>query len=68
MGDWPAHQVREVAWKQAYRSGPREDCMLTTVTVHLPPHIGAVPLILDGRTLASIEEAPRTDSWRGPPR
>jgi Fic family protein len=59
MGDWPAHQVREVAWKQAYRSGPREDRMLTSVTVHLPPHITVVPLTLDGPTMASMEAAAR---------
>lgn len=59
MGDWPAHETREMAWVQAYRSGPREDRMLRSITVHLPPHIAAVPLTLDGRTMASIEAAAR---------
>jgi Fic family protein len=59
MGDWPPHQPRKVAWAQAYRSGPREDRMLRSITVHLPPHIAAVPLTLDGRTMASMEAAAR---------
>lgn len=59
MGDWPAHEVREVAWAQAYRSGPREDRMLSSITVRLPPQITTVPLTLEGPTTASIEAAAR---------
>jgi Fic family protein len=59
MGDWPAHGTREVGWTQSYRSGPREDRMLTSITVSLPPHIATVPLSLDGATVASIEAAAR---------
>jgi Fic family protein len=59
MGDWPAHDAREVPWSQAYRSGTRADRMLRSVTVQLPPHIGAVRLNLDGPTMASVEAAAR---------
>jgi Fic family protein len=59
MGDWPAHESREVPWAQAYRSGPREDRMLRTVRVRLPPHIGTAPLSLDGRVMAAMEHAAR---------
>jgi Fic family protein len=59
MGDWPAHGTREVGWTQSYRSGPREDRMLTSITVSLPPYIATAPLSLDGATVASIEAAAR---------
>ncbi len=59
MSDWPAHETREVPWAQAYRSGPREDRMLRSINVQLPPHIADVPLSLDGRTMASMEDAAR---------
>jgi hypothetical protein len=59
MSDWPAHEAREVPWAQAYRSGPREDRMLRSISVRLPPHIADLPLALDGRTMASMEAAAR---------
>ena len=38
-GTWPAHTSATVPWKSGSGRGPREDRMLTEVTVSLPPEI-----------------------------
>ncbi len=54
--DWPVHGHEVRPWKSSVR-GPKEDRMLTEVTVSLPPHILTLDLPLPGDVLAAVERA-----------
>ncbi len=53
---WPAHTRQPRPWHQRARSGTREDRMMSTVDVSLPPFIADRPMSLSG-PLASATEA-----------
>jgi len=53
MQAWPQHTAHLMPWMSARRSGPREDRMLTEVTVSVPPEIaGLTPPQMPERDLA----------------
>ncbi|MEX2486601.1 MAG: Fic family protein [Nitriliruptoraceae bacterium] len=57
--DWPAHSTREVAWSQAYRSGPEADRRVTSITVAIPPRIASVSTaaVVDSAVATQLETA-----------
>lgn len=55
--DWPAHTSEVRPWKQAARQGPREDRMVTEVTVSLPPLIAEIGHNIPGHLWPGIDQA-----------
>jgi len=56
---WPRHRHEPRAWQQAIRSGAKEDQMLRTITVSLPPMIADQDLTLDSYLATDVELAMR---------
>src|SRR5664279_3534836 len=56
---WPRHKHEPRAWQQASRGGAKEDRMLRTITVAIPPMIADQDLTLDSELVADIESAMR---------
>ncbi len=57
--DWPAHQRETRPWSQAFRQGPREDRMFSSVDVWLPPMIADREPILTSALVSSMDAAAR---------
>ncbi|MFN8082020.1 MAG: Fic family protein [Kineosporiaceae bacterium] len=57
--EWPAHRHEVRPWRQRFRAGTRDDRMLSTITVSLPPLIADRSLVLDGTLAADLEAAMR---------
>lgn len=56
---WPAHTHETRSWDQGIRGGTREDRMLTSVTMSLPPLIAEESIVVGGELAADIEAAMR---------
>lgn len=56
---WPAHTREVRPWSQARRQGPKEDRMLASVEVSLPPMIAKQDAALTSELVVSIDEAAR---------
>lgn len=53
----PAHTSEPRAWRQEFRGGTREDRLLDTVTVSLPPHISSMHVTLPSDLARTVEAA-----------
>lgn len=58
-GTWPAHTSLTVPWKSGSGRGPREDRMLTQVTVSLPPEIADLDYTAPRALLPLLDAAAR---------
>ncbi len=56
---WPTSTSQTRPWAQKVRSGSREDRMLTSVEVSLPPRIANEPVLIGGALAGYIETAMR---------
>lgn len=56
---WPAHEREVVAWKQAQRQGTKDDRMLTSVEVWLPPMIADRDIELSSHLVTAMSDAVR---------
>lgn len=69
-GAWPAHRVEIRPWRQAQRSGSRDDRMLREITVSLPARIAEASVPIDAELAARLEDALRDiadlDATRAP--
>ena len=54
---WPAHGIETRPWAQGIRAGTREDRMLRSVDVSLPPHIADEQLVVSSQLASDIERA-----------
>jgi Fic family protein len=54
---WPAHEHQTRPWQQASRGGTRDDRMLRTITVSLPPSIASRDIDLDSALATEVESA-----------
>ena len=54
---WPAHGLETRPWAQGIRAGTREDRMLRSVDVSLPPHIADEQLVVSSQLASDIERA-----------
>lgn len=54
---WPAHTVEGRAWTQIIRGGTKEDRMLSSIEVSLPPLIAAEQLLVGGKLASDVEQA-----------
>lgn len=57
--DWPAHTRETRPWSQIHRQGPREDRMLSSVDVWLPPMISERDPVLTSALVSLMEGAAR---------
>lgn len=54
---WPPHRLEPRDWAQAHRGGTRDDRMLRSIVVSLPPLIADRPIALNSETAADLEAA-----------
>lgn len=57
--NWPPHRREVRAWQQTSRGGAKEDRMLRTITVSLPPMIANQAFVLDSELATNVETAMR---------
>ncbi|MGH8963149.1 MAG: Fic family protein [Jatrophihabitantaceae bacterium] len=57
--NWPPHRHEARAWRQANRGGTKEDRMLRSIKVSLPPMIASQDLSLDSALVTDVESAMR---------
>lgn len=58
-GTWPAHTSTTIPWKSGSGRGPRDDRMLTEVTVSLPPKIADVDYTAPRELIRLLDAAAR---------
>lgn len=54
---WPAHRTESRPWQQTVRGGTRDDRVLRSIEVTIPPVIGGLSLQLDSAVAAAVESA-----------
>jgi Fic family protein len=54
---WPPHQHESRPWQQAHRAGAKQDRMLRTITVSLPPMIADQDISIDAELATDLESA-----------
>ncbi|MFC8683396.1 Fic family protein [Microbacterium ureisolvens] len=55
--DWPPHTHEEREWRQSMRGGSRDDRMLRSVTVAIPPRIASLTFVPATHLIAASERA-----------